>query len=476
MAELDWFQSWHPPSDLDIGNNIFASNVNRYQDNRSGYSSSGNNASFLPFVLSLGLLQSGGGNDHLKIKERTGPFETVYHWGELDFKYENEAKRHEAIFRGDFVARNNLPLGLEVYKERLFVTMPKWKPGVPATLAVLPRVPKERSPLLVPYPNWELHRTESCDGLTSVFRVQADDCGRLWVLDSGQIEVTIKPKQVCPPAIYIFDLKTDELLLRHELPPSFIKQDSLYSNIIVDGRDGDCLDVHAYLTDVWRYGLVVFSLKTQRSWRITDHLFFPEPLAAAYKVHDLEFEWTDGIFGLSLGPVDRRKNDRLLYFHPMSSFREFRVWTSVICNETGWSDVKNAFQVMGQSRGKSGHVSASGMARNGVMFYNLVTRDSIGCWDSTKPYKRTNLGVIAQNSETMVFPNDLKIDKEQRQSVWVITNKLPFYLYRTLNPSAINFRIMSAYVDEAIKENVCDPDFGYYDSFQPFNENEQDCY
>lgn len=46
----------------------------------------------------------------------------------------------------------------------------------------------------------------------------------------------------------------------------------------------DCNVVHAYLTDVWRFGLVVFSLEKMRAWRITDHLFYPEPLAAAYKV------------------------------------------------------------------------------------------------------------------------------------------------------------------------------------------------
>ncbi|CAG9858029.1 unnamed protein product [Phyllotreta striolata] len=257
------------------------------------------------------------------------------------------------------------------------------------------------SPKFNPYPIWNWYRSDTCDSITSVFRVEADACGRLWVLDSGLIDVTIKPKQICPPKVLIFDLHTDQLLYKHILPKEFIKEDSLYSNILVDVRD-DCHSAHAYLSDVWRYGIVVFSLEKMRSWRVTDHLFFPEPLAAAYQVHHLHFEWTDGVFGLSLSPHDCHNRDRILYFHPMSSFREFYVKTSVICNETGWSEVKDAFKVLGQSRGKSGHVSASRIDRNGVMFYNLVTRDSIGCWDIRKPYKRANLGVVARSSETLV--------------------------------------------------------------------------
>lgn len=49
-------------------------------------------------------------------------------------------------------------------------------------------------------------------------------------------------------------------------------------------RGNDCENVHAYLTDVWRFGLVVFSLEKMRGWRIYDHTFFPEPLAARYTV------------------------------------------------------------------------------------------------------------------------------------------------------------------------------------------------
>ncbi|CAH1979422.1 unnamed protein product [Acanthoscelides obtectus] len=398
--------------------------------------------------------------------ERTGPFKIWYYWNQIDFAYLSPEDREKAILYGDFIPENNLPLGLEVWKDRLFVTMPKWKTGVPASLTVIPKVPREPSPKLVPYPSWRWHQTGTCDAIISVFRIQADSCNRLWVLDSGQITVTTDPNQICPPKLLIFDLLTDQLLTRYDLPPDQVKKDGLFSNLMVDIRENDCINVHAYLTDVWRFGLVVFSLEKMRSWLITDHLFFPEPLAAAYKVHHLEFEWTDGLFALALSPTDKYTQDRILYFH---------VPTSVVCNETGWAMTKHAFEVMGQSRGKNGHVSAHWMDKKGILFYNMVTRDSIGCWDSGKPYKRDNLGVVAQSSETLVFPNDIKIDQEERQSVWVLSNKLPFYLYETLDKDKVNFRIMSAYTDEAIEGTICDPKRSSFDTYVEYG-GEEDCY
>lgn len=449
----------------------------------------------MPYLLSLSVMTpKKERRKPIKPLEISGPFKTLYRWKQLDFYYGSEHEKELAIELGEFVPENNLPLGIEVYEDRIFVAMPKWKDGVPATLGTIPRFPTEPSPKIVPYPNWEWNKSGilktniniynqiythyiniyffagSCYGLISVYRMQADSCGRLWVIDSGQIDVAINPKQICPPTVYIFDLNTDELLLRYELPEEFIKQNSLYSNIIIDVRNQDCENAHAYITDVWRFGLVVFSLKRLTSWRIYDHLFFPDPLAAAYNLYDLEFEWTDGVFGVALSPVDRYKNDRILYYHPMSSFREFYSYASIVQNETGWTEIKDAFRVLGQSRGKYGQASASGMDRNGILFYNLVTRNTVGCWDSRKSYKRSTQGVVAYNNETMIFPNDLKIDQESRQSIWIITNKLPFFLYKKLDKNKYNFRIMSAYVDDAIRSNVCNPDFSYSDLYE-YEEN-----
>lgn len=92
-------------------------------------------------------------------QETTGPFKTWYRWKQLDFAFSSEFDRERAILNEDYIPKHNLPLGIDTYKNRLFITLPKWKSGIPCTLAVLPKTPKEPSPLLVPYPNWQWHKS-----------------------------------------------------------------------------------------------------------------------------------------------------------------------------------------------------------------------------------------------------------------------------------------------------------------------------
>lgn len=132
-------------------------------------------------------------------------------------------------------------------------------------------------------------------------------------------------------------------------------------------------------------------------------------------------------------------------------------------------------QVIRLPRNSIASIHLSGMDNNGILYYNLVSKDSIGCWDSRKPYKKSNLGIIARNSTTLIFPNDLKLDQEKRQSVWIITNRLPYYLYKGLDRHDINFRIMSAYADEATEGTICDPKVSDYGSFDNVDDGD-DCY
>ena len=59
----------------------------------------------------------------------------VYRWNEIDYAYPTPEERQLAIENQTFIPENVIPVGLEVHENRLFVTFPRWKVGVPASLA-----------------------------------------------------------------------------------------------------------------------------------------------------------------------------------------------------------------------------------------------------------------------------------------------------------------------------------------------------
>ncbi|XP_035912050.1 protein yellow-like [Anopheles stephensi] len=416
-----------------------------------------------PYVGPLVGLEGGGKRAANDFLEDVGKnvFDTVYHWKVIDFMYPSLQLRNNAIRTREFIPENNLPLGVDRFRDRLFITTPRWNPGVPATLSYLPLPAQDRSQPLMPYPDWSYHtspRNPDCSKMMSVYRIQVDECDRLWVLDAGVTDTLTNLQQVCPPKIMAFDLQNDELLFTYVLPEEQVKEDSLHTNIVVDVRDGQCDDAFAYVADVWRNGITVFDMRKFKSWRTTNHLYNPNPLASDYNYQELNFQWSDGVFGMSLAPV-HRSGDRMLLFHPMSSFMEFQVPASILRNETVWEGfglAAKAFQPVG-TRGRMGQSSTAGVGKNNVQFFTLVQQSGVGCWDLGKPYNRNNLGVVEKNAQKLTFPNDLKVDREPQQSLWVMSNKLPVFLYDKLDYTQTNFRVLMADARKAIENTVCDP-------------------
>lgn len=281
-----------------------------------------------------------------------------------------------------------------------------------------------------------------------------DHCGRMWVLDSGQVEAFETPRQLCPPTLFMINLDTDAVIASYPIPKEFVLEDSLITNILVDSRDARCRDLHVYVADARRFGLVVFRAADEVFWRFSHYTFYPEPLFSNYTLHGVNFQWPDGIFGLSLGRY--HNGNRPLYYHSMSSSLEFVVDTSVIRDPTRVNDSVDEFKLLGESRGANGQVSAAAVDRSGIMFFNLVLRDGIGCWDTRKPYKLENLGIIAQNNKTLVFPNDLRLDHEIPQFGWIITNRLPMYQFNLLSPDEYNFRVMYMDLNKVLKNSICE--------------------
>ncbi|EFA10662.1 yellow-c precursor [Tribolium castaneum] len=384
----------------------------------------------------------------------------VFAWNELTFAWPSEEAKENAVKSGEYVPENNLPLGLGRWKDKLFVTVPRWKSGVAASLNYISLSSANKTSPLTPYPSWKANTLPKGDEkpaedlIVSTFRVKVDPCDRLWVMDTGLADIFGEGKQVSPQAIVVFDLKTDKLIRRYNLKHTDFKEESFFANIVVDVNPDKCDEAFAYIPDLGAYSLVVYSWAANDSWRVKHNFFHFDPLKGDFNVGGVNFQWTDGVFGLALGPM-QDNGFRTMYFHPLASTREFSVSTQVLKNKTLATDPHNyyMFKIEG-NRGDQTQASASDFdEKSNVLFLTQLNRDGVACWNPKKPLNSMNLALVVQDKEALIFTNDIKVDAER--NLWILSDRMPTFLYRKLDPSQVNYRIFKANVDELIKNTAC---------------------
>lgn len=120
----------------------------------------------------------------------------------------------------------------------------------------------EKSPKLIPYPDWPTNlikidgenptdaasstaeEAPAAPGATttkqinnsatifSAFQIRVDECSRLWVMDTGLTDILGNQKQIAPPKLVIFDLKTDKLIRQSPLDENHIRRNSFFANVV----------------------------------------------------------------------------------------------------------------------------------------------------------------------------------------------------------------------------------------------------
>lgn len=73
---------------------------------------------FIKFLLVLSLIACITTSFAAKLEEK-------FHWKEVSYAWPSESAKAEAITSGRYQPENNLPLGLDVWKNKLFITVPR---------------------------------------------------------------------------------------------------------------------------------------------------------------------------------------------------------------------------------------------------------------------------------------------------------------------------------------------------------------
>lgn len=226
---------------------------------------------------------------------------------------------------------DQMPTGVTVSDGgRVFVCYPRWGDEVRFTVAELVDGRE------VPYPDEPFNQVPEEDltsGLVSVQSVVVDPAGRLWLLDTGSIEMG----QTSPggPKLVCVDLDTDAVVQTITLPPDVALPTTYLNDIRFDLTRGD--GGIAYITDSGTdpdhpMGLIVVDLASGRAWRhLTGHATV-KPAEGHLAVIDGQ-PFPDLLMG-SDGIAISADGARLFYC-PLASRRLYSVTTDALADPDG---------------------------------------------------------------------------------------------------------------------------------------------
>lgn len=379
------------------------------------------------------------------VSDQVLPFKIKFEWSQIEYEFNSEEERSEAISNGTFDIGNIQPIDAQYYydrikqKERVFITIPRFPTqGVASTLNTVTKKTINGNPVLRPYPSWSWQiNPEKCnyERIVSVFRVWIDECKRLWVLDTG----VVGDAQVCPPQILAFDLSTDKLIIKYEIPPGSVQP--IYVTPIVEVERHHnrkfCQDSWVYAADV-SGSLLVYSLRQNKSWSFRDKSFDANPAYAVYNVSGDSFEFADGIFALALTPYPAHKK---LFFHALAGVSESWVHTRDLKVPVNRSDIYHTFPTTRDEQS-----AAQAFDSKGNLYFSLLSSIEIVSWNFKNPYEKKYWKVVGNDKITMQFPSGLKVSrgKNNQEQLWVFATALQRWASDNLNPNVTNFRLLYA--------------------------------
>lgn len=403
-------------------------------------------------------------------------FDLVFKWKQLEHNSILSDLGGDITFNGpvtptnsttideSFVSYNNIPMGATHHKGRVFIAVPRRRPGIPATLNVIDinKQGDSKSPKLSAYPELRINQLHSdyhadLKRLVSVYRTAVDQCDRLWFVDTGMLEYPNNAMQVQRPQLWIIDLTRDRKVRTFEIPESIVQQGVGMASLVVDTDPKDCGKSFAYIPDLVQGAIYVYSFEANRMWAFRHSSFQHDPQRAAFNVAGQRFNWDDGVFSITIGNRDPVTRSRPVYYHPMVSTSEFITFTEVLQNEAlaaNNGSYENLFQAMGDRGTNTQSTMHHFDGESQVLFYAEVNRNSIGCWNTRSNFSAENHDIIHHDNERMIYPTDLSADVSG--AIWVLSNNLPTWIYSRLNVNRYNFYLWRQAPLKAIQGSKCE--------------------
>ncbi|XP_038212207.1 major royal jelly protein 5-like isoform X2 [Zerene cesonia] len=163
-----------------------------------------------------------------------------------------------------YVKDNIIAIKAVKYKDEIFVSTPRLKPGVLAGVWLL--IQANKGVELQPFPELRSHHIADCRAVQNVIDMYLDNFGNLWILDSGIIETLVSPRCTCPPKIVSISLPLKKLTKHIDLS-HLTEPTSQLQNIVVEYTIAG--KPFMYVSDASRGAIIVYDVTKEAGWHVT---------------------------------------------------------------------------------------------------------------------------------------------------------------------------------------------------------------
>ncbi|XP_050298444.1 major royal jelly protein 1-like [Anthonomus grandis grandis] len=324
-------------------------------------------------------------------------------WTGATFDFPDETTELNYKTNELYISKNIIASCAGISNDDVFVALPRYKPGVPATLARLYLIPKYSEPVLVPFPCWSEQELSNQTGLKCVVHICIDAHGILWAIDNGVVNILENPIRKCLPKVVGYNIATGERVKTLDMSGLVVKASRIQFVIADYGNDGQPF---IYVTDAATRSVLVFDVIGEKGYR----LVLPKAITEARK---------DVLYAALIQKSDRNKYLILTY---LSGSRIFSIRTDYLRAGAATGKVED----LGV---KDGKIIVLGTDGGSALFYRYEGKPEIYRWDANNStFSRGEMVYTSPSCylSTCVMP-DIK-----RRSMRVLESNFPDFFNGTV--------------------------------------------
>lgn len=311
------------------------------------------------------------------MSKKIGDYEILFHWSRLDWLFDDEKKKAE--FYEKEYWKGAMPAGVKLDRnENYYVSVPRWAPGIPATVNRIIFV--DGNPLLTAYPSWEMNRIGDPNALQSVLGWEIDENNRAWFLDQGHIEgapcIDGAQKLMC------WDIDKNELVETIKIPDEIASYKASFLNdLVVDNQNGFIYIADSGIfSDPLEGGLIVYNMETRQLRRVLHQH------ESTQDVPEFWFEiagkkvWRNEPMRTGADGIALSADRQTLYWCPLTGRELYCVDTALLqAFDTPHSEIERAVKILGDKNGTN--TDGMGADNKGNIYYTMLEDQGIGIYN-----------------------------------------------------------------------------------------------